>query len=81
MDPEMPKDRTKITETTRSAALKPPLTPSVIKDSKIDGFPLIVTTQRAFWVQFLQPRGFAQTAGAGRSSVTSWAMREDDDRR
>jgi integrase len=48
---------TKITEATRSAALKQPLAPSVVRDSEIDGFQLIVTTQRAFWAQFLQPRG------------------------
>ena len=49
-------DSTKITESTRQAALKLPFRPSVTKDSE-DGFQLIVTTQRAFWVQFLQPRG------------------------
>jgi integrase len=54
----MPPKRTiKITDTVRAAALKPPLTPSLIKDSEIRGFSLIVTTRDAFWVQFLQPRG------------------------
>ena len=48
-------ESTKITKSTRLAALKLPFRPSVIKDS--DGFRLIVTTQRPFWVQFLQPRG------------------------
>jgi Arm DNA-binding domain len=48
-------DAPKITEPTRQAALKLPFRPSVTKDS--DGFQLIVTTQRAFWAQFLQPRG------------------------
>jgi integrase len=53
----MPKiTATKITEATRQAALKLPLVPDTIKDSE-DGFLLIVTTQRAFWAQFLQPRG------------------------
>ena len=46
---------TKITEPTRQAALELPLRPSITKDS--DGFQLMVTTQRAFWAQFLQPRG------------------------
>ena len=56
--PKRPIKRTvKITDTVRAAALKLPLTPSIIKDSEIRGFALIVTTQRAFWVQFLQPRG------------------------
>jgi integrase len=57
--PKTPKaqtEPTKITEPTRQAALKLPLTPTVIKDGE-DGFQLIVTTQRAFWVRFLQPRG------------------------
>jgi hypothetical protein len=49
--------KAKITETTRQAALKQPLKPSIIKDAEIAGFQLIVTTQRAFWAQSLQPRG------------------------
>ena len=48
---------TKITEATRSNALRLPLAPSVIKDTELAGLALIVTTRRAFWVQFLQPRG------------------------
>jgi integrase len=56
--PKRPITRTiKITDTVRGAALKLPLAPSITKDSEIRGFALIVTTQRAFWVQFLQPRG------------------------
>jgi integrase len=47
---------TKITESTRQAALKLPLVPAIIQDSE-DGFLLIVTTERAFWARFLQPRG------------------------
>jgi integrase len=47
---------TKITESTRQAALKLPLVPDTIKDTE-DGFLLIVTTERAFWARFLQPRG------------------------
>ena len=42
---------------TRQAALKLPLTPSVTKDSEIDGFRLIVTTVARLLGQFLQPRG------------------------
>jgi integrase len=49
--------KAKITETTRQAALKQPLKQSIIKDAEIAGFQLIVTTQRAFWAQSLQPRG------------------------
>jgi integrase len=56
--PKRPIKRTiKITDTVRVAALKLPLAPSITKDSEIRGFALIVTTQRSFWVQFLQPRG------------------------
>jgi integrase len=56
--PKRPIKRTvKITDTVRGAALKLPLAPAIVKDSEIRGFALIVTTQRAFWVQFLQPRG------------------------
>jgi integrase len=56
--PKRPVKRTiKITDTVRAAALKLPLTPAIIKDSEIRGFWLIVTTQRAFFAQLLQPRG------------------------
>jgi hypothetical protein len=56
--PKRPTRRTiKITDTVRVAALKLPLTPAFIEDTEIRGFWLIVTTQRAFWAQFLQPRG------------------------
>ena len=53
----MPNPTTKITESTRSTALKQPFSPSVAKDSEIAGFELIVTTRRAFWCQRLQPHG------------------------
>lgn len=60
----MPKTVTaKITEATRAAALKRPLTPCIFKDTEIDGFQLIVNTQRDLWVQFLQPRGFNPLTG------------------
>ncbi len=57
----MPKktiERVKITEAVRQAALRLPLTRQPpIKDSEIDGFRLIVNTQRVLWRQLLQPRG------------------------
>jgi integrase len=62
-EPTKPPARTKITEPTRQFALKLPLTPLIIKDNEIDGFQLIVTTRRVFWVQFLQPRGFNPLTG------------------
>jgi integrase len=64
LEREMPKKQprleaqiepSKITEPARQATLKLPLRPSITKDS--DGFQLIVNTQRALWVEFLQPRG------------------------
>jgi integrase len=55
--------KTKITEATRQAALKAPLKPSVIKDVELAGLQLIATTQRAFWAQILQPRGFNPSTG------------------
>src|SRR6516164_9576853 len=62
--PNSPIKRTiKITETVRAAALKPPLKPSVIQDSEIRGFALIVTTRDAFWAQKLQPRGANPSTG------------------
>jgi hypothetical protein len=48
----MPQPTTKITEPTRQAALKQPLKPS-----------MIVTTSRAIWCQFLQPRGCNPSTG------------------
>ena len=54
---------TKITESVRYAARKRPLTPSVINDSEIAGFALIVTTRRAFWIQRLQPHGINPATG------------------
>ena len=57
------KRTTKITETVRVAALKLPLTPAIIKDTEIRGFWLIITTQRAFWAQFLQAHGVDPSTG------------------
>jgi integrase len=58
--PKLPIKRTiKITEQVRAAALKLPLVPSVTKDTELAGFQMIVTTQRAFFAQRLQPRGRA----------------------
>lgn len=55
--PKRPTRSVKLTDTVRVAALKPPLEPSIAKDSEIAGFQLIVTSRDVFWVQFLQPRG------------------------
>jgi integrase len=71
----MPKSTTKITETTRAAALRQPLEPSVIRDSKIRGFRLIVTTRDAFWTQSLQPRGIDPSTGR-RWTVTQHRLGE-----
>jgi integrase len=68
--PKLPIRRTiKITDTVRAAALKLPLTPTIIKDTEIRGFWLIATTRDAFWIQNLQPRGIDPSTGR-RWSVT-----------
>ncbi len=53
----------KITEASRTAALKLPLTPSITKDAELAGFALVVTQSRAFWCQRLQPRGLNPLSG------------------
>jgi hypothetical protein len=39
----------KITESVRSAALRRPLKPAVIRDSEIPGLCLIISSRRGFW--------------------------------
>ena len=47
---------TKITEDVRAARLRRPFKPSVARDTDIKGLALVVTTRRAFWCLFFQPR-------------------------
>jgi hypothetical protein len=53
----MPATTTKITEAVRAARLRRPLMPSLTKDVDIKGFALVVTSRRAIWCLFFQPRG------------------------
>jgi integrase len=56
----------KITEDLRARALRRvdgQLVPSVMKDTEIRGFALVVTTRRAFWCLFFQPKGVNLTTG------------------
>jgi integrase len=56
----------KITEDVRSRALKRvggELQPSVTRDTDIKGFALVVTTRRAFWCLFFQPKGVNPATG------------------
>jgi integrase len=53
----------KITETTRSAALRRPLTPSVTRDRDIPGLALHVTKRRGFWAVSYQPHGINPATG------------------
>ena len=56
----MPTPAKKITEDVRARALRRTdgeLQPSVTRDTDIKGFALVVTTRRAFWCLFFQPRG------------------------
>jgi integrase len=54
---------TRITETVRSAALRRPLVPSVIRDRDVAGFALHVTRKRAFWALSYQPKGVNPATG------------------
>ena len=63
---EMPAPARKITEDLRARALRRvdgQLVPSVTKDTEIRGFALVVTTRRAFWCLFFQPKGVNLTTG------------------
>jgi integrase len=56
----------KITEDVRSRALRRvggELQPSVTRDTDIKGFGLVVTTRRAFWCLFFQPKGINPATG------------------
>ena len=53
----MPAPAIKITEAVRATRLRRPFKPSVTKDVDIKGFALVVTSRRAFWCLFFQPRG------------------------
>jgi integrase len=53
----------KITETVRSAALRRPFAPSVIRDRDIPGLALHVTTRRGFWAVSYQPHGINPATG------------------
>jgi hypothetical protein len=53
----MPAPAIKITEAVRATRLRRPFKPAVVKDVDIKGFALVVTTRRAFWWLFFQPRG------------------------
>jgi integrase len=53
----------KITESVRADRLRRPLIPSVAMDAEVKGFALKVTTQRAFWALFYQPRGINPSTG------------------
>jgi integrase len=53
----------KITEAVRAKALRRPLVPAVYHDSDIKRFALVVTTERAFWVQEYQLRGINPRTG------------------
>ena len=54
---------TRITETTRSNALRRPLKPSITRDLDVSGFCLHVTTRRSFWALTYQPRGVNPSTG------------------
>jgi integrase len=62
----MPAPAKKITEAVRASVLKRvggELVPSVTKDAQTKGFALVVTTRRAFWCQFFQPKGVNPATG------------------
>ena len=53
----------KITENVRSAALRRPLKPDVIRDADIAGLALHVTKKRSFWAIAYSPHGTNPATG------------------